>query len=101
MRPSGFRTVPTSAMYDVEKVPIYEFVLPEDQKDFAETVKDVAGRLGFAAEIIDVTKENILRRRIQREVEKLRTFPTLVTDSGRRVEGKMTKEQLESLLIQS
>lgn len=101
MRPGGFRTVPTSAMYDVEEVPVYEFVLPEDQKDFVETVKDVAVRLGFAAEIIDVTKENILQRRIQREVEKVRTFPTLVTDSGRRVEGKITKEQLESFLIQS
>jgi hypothetical protein len=98
VRPGGFRTVPPDAMYETEEVPEYEFVLAEDQKDFIETVKNVAGRLGFAAEIIDVTKENIFRREIQQEIEKIRAFPTLITDSGRRMEGKKTKEQLESFL---
>ena len=98
MRPGGFRTVPPGAMYDVEEVLKYEFVLPEDQKDYVETVKDIGGRLGFAVEIIDVTKENIVHREIQSAIKKIRAFPALVTDSGRRVEGQITKEQLSSFL---
>jgi hypothetical protein len=101
IRPGGYRMVPPRATYDFEEVPKYEFVLPEDQRDFVEMVKKVEGELGFAVKIIDVTKENIVRRELQKEIEKIRTFPTLTTDSGKRVEGKgnVSEEQVESFLL--
>jgi glutaredoxin len=98
LRPGGFRAVPPGAMQTVEEVPKYELILPEDQKDSVETVRRLADRNGFDVHIIDVTKESILRREIQKGIEGIRIFPTLVTDSGIRIEGTATKERLESLL---
>jgi hypothetical protein len=60
--------------------------------------KDVAGRLGFTGEIADVMKKNIVRREHRKGVENIRTFPTPVASSRKRVEGKKSKDQVESFL---
>jgi hypothetical protein len=74
-------------------------MLPEVQRTFTETVKKLCRKHHFELRIIDVAKENILHRAIQQEIEKIKTFPTLMSDSGRRLEGKILGKQIESLLL--
>ena len=62
VRPGGFRFSPT---YDVEKVPMYEYVLPDDQKRLLETVEEVAQRYGVAVKVVDMTRENLVERELQ------------------------------------
>ena len=95
LRPGGFRM---SIAYDVKKVPAYAYVLPENQKKISEMVRDVAERMALTVRIIDVSKENFVRRGIQRKAEGIRTFPALVIDSADRIEGEINKEQIESFL---
>jgi hypothetical protein len=78
--------------------PKYDYVLSEDQQEVLEMVNKYARRHDVEVEVVDVTRENVLRRALQEEREKMRIFPTLTTDSGRRIEGKMTEEQIESFL---
>jgi ABC-type uncharacterized transport system substrate-binding protein len=84
--------------YQKETEPVYEFILSEEQQEVVEMVKEAASEQGLEVEVIDVTKENVLHRAIQKELEKIRTFPTLIASSGEKIEGKMTKEQIESVL---
>jgi glutaredoxin len=84
--------------FDNKVEEVHDYVLPDDQKATAETVRRLCEKHGFELRIIDVTRENILHRAMQEEVSKIKTFPTLITDSERRVEGSFLEEQLESLL---
>ena len=84
--------------FDNKVEAVHDYVLPDDQKAAVETVKRLCERHGFELRIVDVTSENILHRTVQEEARKIKTFPTLITDSGRRVEGSFLEEQLESLL---
>ncbi len=63
-------------------------------------VRDVGGRLLLDVEVVDVAQENVLHRLVQEEREKIRTFPTLIAESGQRFQGEMTEEKLESFLSQ-
>lgn len=83
VRPGGYRLVRDYKTYSEPK---YERVLPEDQKKFVEIVKDIALKHGFDVEIVDVAKEKEL---------KIKVFPTLITDSGEKIEGNMPQEQVE------
>lgn len=97
----GFSSMALGRPYPMHYVKIvgeYEFVLPEDQRKFIETVNEAADKLGFDVQIVDVGKENILRREIQKEIERIRIFPTLVTESGKKVEGTISKRQIEAIL---
>ena len=91
----GYRISPT---YEIESITKYKFVLPEDQNEVVEIVEKIATRYGFDVEVVDVTKENILHRVLQEEVKKIKTFPMLVTDSGEKIEGNISKEQIKSVL---
>jgi hypothetical protein len=75
-----------------------EFVLPEDQQDTVKLIQETALSYGFKVEVVDVTKENFLRRQAQEHTKHITTFPTVVTDDGRRIEGAATKQQVEALL---
>jgi len=77
---------------------IYDFVLPEDQQSIVEMVKNIGRRLLLDVEIIDVSKENVLRRITQEEREGIRAFPTLVADKGQKFQGQLTEEKVESFL---
>jgi hypothetical protein len=81
--------------YVTEREPAYEFVLSEDQQVIIDLTRKTASKLGLEVKVIDVSKENALHRAIQREFEKVRFFPTLVSDSGMMLEGVSTKEQIE------
>lgn len=79
----------------VESEPKHDYVLAEDQQ---KMVEKIARRHNLEVEVVDVTRENVLRRVIQEEGEKIRNFPTLVAGSGQKVEDEITEEQVESLL---
>jgi NADP-dependent 3-hydroxy acid dehydrogenase YdfG len=85
-------------VHAVETEPKHEFILSEDQQKIVEIVQNISRRHSFEVEVVDVTRENFLRRMIKEKQEKIKTFPTLITDSGRRIEGEMTEEQVESFL---
>jgi hypothetical protein len=78
--------------------PKYDYVLSEDQQKVIEIVDKYARRYDVEVEVVDVTRENVLRRTLRREREKIRTFPTLSMDPGQRVEGEITEEQVDSFL---
>jgi ABC-type uncharacterized transport system substrate-binding protein len=53
-------------------------VLPEDQQKTVETVERIARAYGLKVEVLDVASENALRRILQEERGRIKTFPTLV-----------------------
>ena len=87
----------TFQVYKVRSVEKYEYILPDHQKEAVDIVEEVAPKLGFEAEIIDVSKVGVLDRTFKKEIRKLKTFPTLVTDSGK-LKTKFTKSDLEAFL---
>jgi glutaredoxin len=91
----GFRIIPK---YEVESITKYNFVLPEDQSRVVEMVRKLAPKYGFDVEVVDVTKESIIHRVLQEEIKGIKTFPTLIIDSGEKIEGNISKEQIKSLL---
>ncbi len=78
--------------------PKYDFVLSENQQAAVEMVQKVASRHGLKVEVIDVTKEDVLHRTIQREFVRIRVFPALTASSGNKIEGKITEKEVESIL---
>lgn len=84
--------------FDAKVEEMHDYVLSDDQKAAVETVRRLCEKHGLELRIVDVTTENILHKVVQEEVSKIKTFPTLITDSGRRVEGSFSEEQVESLL---
>jgi hypothetical protein len=75
-----------------------EFDVPEDQQEIVSMVKETARNHGFEVEVVDVTEENVLRRDIQEHAKHIHSFPTVITDDGRRIEGDITRQQVEALL---
>lgn len=91
----GYRLLPDYKLYSRTK---YESVLSNDHKRVVEIVEMIAHKHGFELEIIDVTKERILHRFKPKENREIKTFPTLIIDSGEKIEGKISEEQIELLL---
>jgi pheromone shutdown protein TraB len=81
-----------------ETEPEYEFVLSENQQEVVDMVKEIARRHCLEVEVVDVAEENVLRRVMQREREKIKIFPTLIAGSGQKIQGEITEKQVESLL---
>ena len=82
----------------VETMTRFEAALPEEQMRFLEMVESFASEHGFYFEVVDMGRKNRLERWIQKNIKNIETYPTLVTDAGHRIEGNITREQLESLL---
>jgi nitrogen regulatory protein PII-like uncharacterized protein len=91
----GYRIIPDYKVYSEAE---YKHVLSEDQKNIVEIVQEIARKYGLEIRVIDVALENPLDRLLQEEVKKIRVFPTLITDTGERLEGQISKEQIETLL---
>jgi hypothetical protein len=91
----GYHIIPDYKTYHKVK---YENVLPDDQKRVVEMVEEIAPKYGFDVEIIDVALEDSIHRVLEEKVKRIKTFPTLITDSGGKIEGNISKEQVESLL---
>ena len=60
-------------------------------------IRRIACKHGFEVEVVDVTRENVLRRILQKEREGIRIFPTLIASSGERLEGSLSEMQVESV----
>lgn len=86
----------THTYYDVERIPHYDYVLPEDQRKMVEDVRELGLEYGFNLEMVDLGKKNILSRYRLEHSRKIKTLPTMVTDSGQTFEGIMTKKQIET-----
>ena len=86
--------LPTTARTE----PKHEYILPEDQQKTAEMVKSIASKFGLRVEVVDVARENVFRREMQKEREKIRIFPTMIMSSGERIEGKISEQRVEELL---
>ncbi len=84
--------------YTPRAVPMYEYVLPDDQKKILDLVETVARRFSVQVRVIDVARESLLEREIQQHIGNIRVFPALTDDSGRRIEGDMSREQVASFL---
>jgi cysteine sulfinate desulfinase/cysteine desulfurase-like protein len=90
-----------SPLYETRTEKQYGYVLPDEQKAVLETVKRLCEKHGFELKIIDVTRENLVRRALQEEIRRVKSFPTLMTDSGRRIEGNISEEQIELFLLRN
>jgi hypothetical protein len=88
--PHYYRGTP---MGDGDTVPVDEFVFPEDQQELIEMVKEKAPEHSFAVRVVDLTREE--------PHHIVKTIPTLISDSGKRLEGKISEEQLASFLAKA
>jgi len=95
IRGGGYRLARDYKAYSEAK---YESVLPGYQKKAVEVVKTIAQKYDLEVKIVDVTNENIIRKIICTRGRRIKTFPTLISDTGERVEGKFTEEKMEQLL---
>jgi len=76
-----------------------EYVLPPDQTDAIDLVKNVAARYGYEVEIVDLGKENILMREIKEKIKGIDTIPTVETSLGGKLKGsQINKKSIEALL---
>jgi hypothetical protein len=91
--PGGFGRIYREKLTNTENC----FVLSEDQKRIVEMVREIASKLGLEVEVVDVAKESAFHKAIKRE-PKIATYPTLVTGSGEKIEGELTREQVETFL---
>jgi hypothetical protein len=96
----GKRTTGTFRVkaYQTETEPVYEFVLPEDQGKVVEMVLEAALKKGLKVEVVDVAKEGTIHRMIRRDLEKINTFPTITLGSRQKIEGMMTRKQIDDFL---
>ncbi|PSN86677.1 hypothetical protein B9Q02_01575 [Candidatus Marsarchaeota G1 archaeon BE_D] len=72
----------------VKKVVQYDYVVPDDQKSALVMIKDICEERGYKVEIIDVTKEGLLKRLSEVGISDADSFPVVVTPYGRKVYGK-------------
>jgi hypothetical protein len=79
-------------MGDGDLIRVDKFVFPEDQEELISMVEEMARDQGFAVRVVDLAKEETH--------ERVDVIPTLVADSGRRLEGGISEKQLESFLAQ-
>ena len=59
----------------VKAEPKHDYILPQDQQKATETVKCITSKYGLEVEVVDVTRENVLHREMQKEREKNKDFP--------------------------
>jgi len=84
--------------FAVDEKVTYEYVLPDDQKRASDTVLAVARKFHLAVEVIDLTKENVFRRKMQQMRARIKVFPTLILGSGERLEGNIKEQEVNSVL---
>lgn len=90
------RVYPEDRVY---KETTYKSVLPEDQKVLVAKVKALAAKYGFELKVIDVGENHFLDK-LDTRLKGIRSFPTLLTDAGLRIEGDITEERIKALLAQ-
>ena len=84
--------------YKVYKETTYKSVLPEDQKALIDMVKAAAVKYGFELRVTDVGDHRFLDR-LDARLKRISSFPTLVTDTGLRIDGDFTEERIKALFV--
>lgn len=84
--------------YKMYKEAEYKSVLPEDQQALLDMLAEMSRIYKFDLKVIDVTQEGCLRKFWQQRVKGIRTFPTLMSDSGERIQGQITPEQVKAII---
>jgi len=87
------------ATREVRTVTKYEYVLPEQQERLVEIVREVASKYGFQLEVIDVAQIEPFEA-LPKEVEALKNFPVLATESQTKLALGFSREDVERLLSQ-
>jgi hypothetical protein len=77
-------------MGDGDIASIDEFVFPKEQEEIIEMINEKASEHGFAVRMVDLTREEAHHR--------VEVIPTLISDSRKRLEGRISEQQLESFL---
>ncbi len=88
-QPYGFR----GPLSNEDTITIDRYVYPEEQAEIIEMIKREAVKYGFAVRTVDLAKEE--------PDQKIRVIPTLINDSGKRLEGKISEQQLKCYLAHS
>jgi hypothetical protein len=78
--------------------PKYDFVLPEEQEKVVGIVRESCQTLGFELVVVDVTQQDGLHRAIITTFGGIRESPTIVSGSGRRIQGIISKDQVDAFL---
>lgn len=90
----------TTAHYDykVYREAEYKSVLPKDQEAVVEMVKAAAVKYGFKLKVIDVGQNRLLDRLEVRQ-KGISSFPTLITETGYKIEGDISEERIKTLFL--
>jgi len=83
--------------YKVYKETTYKSVLSEDQRALIEMVKALAVKYGFELKVIDVAENRFLDK-LETRRKRICSFPTLLTDTGLKIEGDITEIRIKTLL---
>jgi hypothetical protein len=84
--------------YKVEQRTVYEYVLPDYQKEVVELLEEIAPKYGFEVAVIDLSRINRFGRAFSKEFKALKVFPTLKTSSGKTL-TTFTKQDVETFLL--
>lgn len=85
-----YRTTP---MGQGDTITLDDLAFPKDQEDTIEIIRQIAKNYGFEVRVVDLTRESTHK--------KINILPTLVSDSGKRLEGSISKEQIQAFLSQA
>jgi|GEM_PF-1265547 len=84
----------------VETIADHKLVLPDDQRRTVMMVNAICRRLFLEVEVVDIARENALKRIVLWRRYEIMTFPTLLANTGQRLQGQMTEEKVDSFLSQ-
>ncbi|MCL5788193.1 MAG: Lrp/AsnC ligand binding domain-containing protein [Candidatus Marsarchaeota archaeon] len=77
----------------------YDYQVPDDQKNLLLLVKEVCEERGYVVEIVDLSREGIIKKIREPEIVNATDLPVVVTPTGEKLVGKsITRSSLEKLL---
>ena len=84
--------------YKIEQKTVYEYVLPDEQKEAVELLEEIAPKCGFEVVLVDLGRISRFGRAFRKEFRGLNVFPTLKTSSGRTL-TTFAKQDIEAFLL--
>jgi hypothetical protein len=84
----------------VDTIANHKLVLPDNQQKTVMMVNAICRRLSLEVEVVDIARENALKRIAHWRRYEMMSFPTLLANTGQMLQGQMTEEKVESFLYQ-